>query len=188
MIAIEGPGAVSGPCETRRQRMKMGMMKALIAWCALLAIPGQNILAAPARVSANPVDENVVKIYAYKLLPLVSMEEAMPGFLVELAKEIVHHPEFPVLVEVSPVPVLMKYSLIQAVGVAAIGMDKDFSARDLQDLVSIILYEKDGKVYKLYFNTLNPMSSLLQKSTVENLGRIKTDGTFEKLLTKYKLQ
>jgi len=168
--------------------MGTGIARAVAACCFFLAIAGQGVTAAPARVSANPVDEKVVKIYAYKMVPLVSMDEAMPGFLAELAAEVVHHPDLPVVVEVSPVAVLMKYSLIQAVGVAAIGMDKDFSPRDLQDLTSIILYEKDGKLYKLYFNTLNPMSAQLHAGAVENLGRVKADGTFEKLLVKYNLK
>ncbi len=168
--------------------MKTLEAKAVAMCCVLLAFTGHGLAAAPARVSANPVDEKVVKIYAYKMVPFVSMDEAMPGFLAELAAKVVNHPDLPVMVEVSPVAVLMKYSLIQAVGVAAIGMDKDFSPRDLQDLVSIPLYEKDGKIYKLYFNSLNPLSAQLHAGAVENIGRVKADGTFETLLAKYNLK
>jgi hypothetical protein len=168
--------------------MKALMSRVLAVWCFLIVFTGQSLVAAPARVSANPVDEKVVKIYAYKMVPFVSMDEAMPGFLAELAAKVVEHPDLPVMVEVSPVAVLMKYSLIQAVGVAAIGMDKDFSPRDLQDLVSIPLYEKDGRIYKLYFNSLNPLGAQLHARAVENLGRAKADGTFETLLSKYNIK
>lgn len=154
----------------------------------LFVLAGLNLGAAPARVSANPVDDKVVKVYAYQAPPLVVLDDSAPGFLVELVKAIVQHPELPVEVEISPVAVLMKYSIIQSVGVAAIGLDKDFGARDLQDLVSIPLLERDGKVYKLYFNTLNPIGAGLVESTSRNLDRVKADGNYNRLLAKYGLQ
>lgn len=167
--------------------MRSEMSKALIA-AVLFALAGLNLGAAPARVSANPIDDKVIKVYAYQAPPLVVLDDSAPGFLVELVKAIIQHPELPVEVEVSPVAVLMKYSIIQSVGAAAIGMDKDFSARDLQDLVSIPLLERDGKVYKLYFNTLNPIGAGLVDSTIRNLDRVKADGNYGRLLAKYGLK
>lgn len=55
---------------------------------------------------------------------------------------------------------------------AQIGMDKDFSARDLQDLMSIPLLEREGMVYKLYFNKLNPIGAALAESAPKIAGLI----------------
>lgn len=160
-----------------------------ISVCIIIAaVSIQNLSAAPARVSSKPVDADVIKIYAYRSEPLVTLDEDKPGFLVEVVKEIIQHPEFPVVAEVSPVAVLMKYSLIQAVGVGAIGLSTDFTAVDLKDLQEIPLYELKGKTYKLFFNSLNPLGPELFESTVENVNELKSSGRFEELMAKYNLK
>lgn len=176
----------SGSAPGGNRMIRSGIIKT-ITGCVVFALATAGVFAAPGRVTAKPVDKDVIKIYSYPISGLVSMDEANPGFLVELARTIVHHPDLPVEIEVSPVAVLMKYSLIQAVGVSAIGQDRDFSARDLQDLVGIVLYEKAGKTYKLYFNMLNPRSKPLYESTLEAFERARRDGTFERLVNKYNL-
>ncbi len=147
-----------------------------------------NLFAAPSRVSAQPIDDDVIRIYAYRTDPLVTLDENNPGFLVEIVKEVIRHPEFAVEVEVSPVAVLMKYSLIQAVGVGAIGLTSDFSSTDLKDLKEIPLYELKGKIYKLFFNSLNPQGVELFESTAENVQALKSSSRFEELMNKYKLK
>ena len=39
----------------------------------ILILFTQNIAAAPSRVSAQPIDEDVIKIYAYRVEPLVTL-------------------------------------------------------------------------------------------------------------------
>jgi hypothetical protein len=82
----------------------------------------------------QPVDEQTLTIYAYELAGLMEQDEERPGFLVELAKELVTDPELPVAVHILPSALLMKCSLIQAVGIAAIGKRDEFSAIVRQDL------------------------------------------------------
>lgn len=167
--------------------MSLKPIKVLLLTVVLFASAFSIVCAAPARVSAKPVDEKEIKVYAYRIEPLVSMDEEKPGFLSEVAKVIVEDPEMDVIVEVSPVAVLMKYSLIQSVGTAAIGLESDFSGAELKDLIGLPLYEMDGKEYTLYFNTINPKGQPLYEAAVKNLEQIKSDGTFEELRKKYNL-
>lgn len=158
----------------------------LIGVLCIIAV--SSLSAAPARVSAKPVDENIVKVYAYRVEPLVTLDDERPGFLVELTEMIVVHPEMDVAVEVSPVAVLMKYSLIQSVGVSAIGTEKDFSGAELKDLRGIPLYVMGGKEYKLFFNSLNPLADQLFDGTVAMLEKIREEGSYDQLKAKYGLQ
>jgi len=162
-------------------------LKIVIITVVLFALVFSLVYAAPARVSAKPVDEKEIKVYAYRIEPLVTMDEERPGFLSEVAKLIVEDPVMDVIVEVSPVAVLMKYSLIQSVGAAAIGLESDFSGAELKDLVGLPLHVMEGKEYMLYFNTINPKGQPLYEAAVKNLEEIKNDGTFEELRKKYNL-
>ena len=92
------------------------------------------------------------------------------------------------VVEVSPVAVLMKYSLIQSVGIGAIGLTSDFSGAELKDMQEIPLYELKGKTYKLFMYSLNPLSEELFESTVDNFNNLKSSGRFEELMAKYNLK
>jgi len=168
-------------------RMNIKILRGIVLCIVVCIAAVSSVYAAPARVSAKPVDEHVIKVYAYRVEPLVTMDDNLPGFLVEVSKEIVEHPEMDVVVEISPVAVLMKYSLIQSVGVSAIGTESDFSQTELKDLIGIPLFEVNGKVYSLYFNTLNPQSQQLYETAVQNFECIKDDGTFDQLQKKYKL-
>jgi hypothetical protein len=154
--------------------------------CVLLGV--HYAVAAPERVTAKPIESNKITVYAYKVEPLIRLDEAKPGFLAEVAKLIVKHPNLPVEVEVSPAPILMKYRLIQAVGVCGIGVDSDFSPDDLKNLAGLPLFQAGEKTYKLYFNSLNPQGPILQSSAAGLLDGIKRDGTFEVLMQKYGLK
>jgi hypothetical protein len=167
--------------------MNMKFQRVFFGCILLFLIVGSIAYTAPARVSAKPIDEKVIKVYAYKINKLAVQTKTASGFLVDLANEIIIHPEFPVEVQVVPAAVLMKYSLIQSVGVAALGMESDFSNAELKDLLIIPLYESAGKKYSLFLNTLNPIGASLYDSTVENLNKLVSDGSYDDLKKKYNL-
>lgn len=164
-------------------RMYKKLLCGFILMCVFACV---SAFASDVRTTGTPLGSDIV-IYTYKVEPLVTLKTDKPGFLSEIAHQIIKHPTLSIAVKVNPMPILMKYGLIQSVGVAAIGLDADFSEKELQDLLEIPLYEYQGKTYKLFFNTRNPQGEPLYETALGYFDEIKANGTFDELKAKYGL-
>ncbi len=160
-------------------------LSAVFCLVAFLLISATAYGATAVRLATEPREEKQITVYAYKIKHLATLNREKPGPLVEIVKTIITDPEREVEVKVKPVNVLMKYGLIQSVGVAAIAGKGDFSAEDLKDLIEVPIYEKGGKKYSCFFNKRNPRGEPLSKIAIKNLKKIKTDGTYNQILKKY---
>ena len=169
--------------------MKKNTMMVLIITVVIMNVwTGSAFCATAPRIAvpSGEEEDTGLTIFAYENPPFTTTETPEQGVLAEIVMEALKDEDVDaeVTVEISPTKSLMKYSLIQDIGLAALGSKADFTEDELKHLTEIPLYEKGEVTFSIFFNKEHDEGESLAELFKKNLEEMKKNGKMDEILKK----
>ncbi len=166
------------------KRIKI-ILPAVIVMMILSVFPA--FCATAPRISVPPeVEEKGFIVFAYENPPHTTMKTPEQGILGEILREALKSAEELVTLDVMPVKMLMKYSLIQDQGLAAVGRVTDFTKDELKQLTEIPCYTQKNTQFSIFINKQHKKGEALAEFFRKNLEKMKQSGKLMEIVKKYR--